>query len=62
MMRKSWEKVLEIWEKMEKKNLREKIEERTEEKIKKIEKYLRKNWKRKENFKTCFLRKWWEKY
>ena len=36
-MRKSWEKVLEIWEKMEKKNLREKIEERTEEKIKKIE-------------------------
>ena len=61
MMRKSWEKVLEIWEKMEEKNLREKIEERTEEKIKKIEKYLRKNWK-KGNFKTCFLRKWWEKY
>ena len=29
MMRKSWEKVLEIWEKMEEKNLREKIEERT---------------------------------
>ena len=61
-MRKSWEKVLEIWEKMEEKNLREKIEERTEEKIEKIEKYLRKNWKRKENFKTGFLRKWWEKY
>ena len=36
-MRKSWEKVLEIWEKIEENNLREKIEERTEEKIKKIE-------------------------